>query len=310
MIAGATEIGLEITKKFKTFPTLISIEAVSELKEIKSTESEWHIGAAATLTQIEEKVAEEFPVLAKMLRVFGSRQIRNRATMGGNIVTASPIGDSAPVLLALDAKVIIANSQGERIVPIEQFFVSYRKTALQAGEVLKTIIVPRQSPSAQKALTRKTEWFKVSKRREMDISTVAACFVIDLDSQNTVRHARLAYGGVAAMPSRALKTEQALVGKTWKAETITDVLPLLESEFIPISDVRGDAQYRRYLVTSLLEKFFHGEPQQIVARKIIPKNTPLSRPPPHESAHKHVTGEAVYTDDQTVGRKMLEVWPV
>ena len=110
LIAGATELGLDITKRYKKFPTLISVEAVPELKEIKSTETEWHIGAAVTLTQIEEKMAEEFPALGDMLRVFGSRQIRNRATMGGNLVTASPIGDSAPVLLALDAKVVVASA--------------------------------------------------------------------------------------------------------------------------------------------------------------------------------------------------------
>ena len=111
LVAGATELGLDITKRFKRFPTLISVEAVPELNGIKSTETEWHIGAAATLTQIEEKMAEEFPMLGDMLRVFGSRLIRNRATMGGNLVTASPIGDSAPVLLALDAKVVIASLQ-------------------------------------------------------------------------------------------------------------------------------------------------------------------------------------------------------
>src|ERR1051325_7851371 len=168
LIAGATELGLDITKRYKRFPTLISVEAVPELNEIKSTDTEWHIGAAVTLTEIEEKTAEEFPALGDMLRVFGSRQIRNRATMGGNLVTASPIGDSAPALLALDAKVVLASLEGERALPIDQFFVAYRKTAMQAGEVLKTIIVPRGASRA--GLKRKNWWFKVSKRREMDIS--------------------------------------------------------------------------------------------------------------------------------------------
>src|SRR6185295_7714162 len=142
-------------------------------REIRSTDSEWEIGAAATLTEIEERMAEEFPALGDMLRVFGSRQIRNRATMGGNLVTASPIGDSAPVLMALDAKVVLVSLNGERTLPIDQFFVAYRKTALRGGEVLKTIIVPRGASAD--GLTRKKAWFKVSKRREMDISTVAAC---------------------------------------------------------------------------------------------------------------------------------------
>ncbi len=337
MIAGATELGLDITKRYKKFPALISVEAVPELKEIKKTDSEWHIGAAATLTEIEATVATEIPALDDMLRVFGSRQIRNRATMGGNIVTASPIGDSAPVLLALDAKVVIASLQSsagfqpaqeagkmpallsERVVPISEFFIAYRRTALQPGEVLKTIIVPRGVPA--KGLTRKCEWFKVSKRREMDISTVAGCFTVDLDGKKIVRNVRLAYGGVAAMPSRAKKTEAALLGKVWSEETIQEALPILQTEFTPISDVRGDAEFRRGLITSLLEKFFHSVSEGRVTRVPNFENQSLRlvelAPPkknvcavPHESAHKHVTGEAIYADDQTAFRPMLEVWPV
>ncbi|MDQ6630820.1 MAG: xanthine dehydrogenase small subunit, partial [Verrucomicrobiota bacterium] len=308
LIAGATELGLDITKKYKKFPTLISVEAILELKTIHCDNSKWTIGAAATLTEIDDVVGEEIPALRKMLRVFGSRQIRNRATMGGNIVTASPIGDSAPVLLALDAKIVLVSRDGERIIPIEQFFISYRKTALRDGEILKAILIPHTN--FPDGITQKSEWFKVSKRREMDISTVAACFNIELDSQNSVRRARLAFGGVAAMPSRAVKTEQALLGKFWNAETISAALPILEKEFSPISDVRGDAQYRKNLVTSLLEKFFHGETQEVFAQKIIPENKSSTRPLPHESAHKHVTGEAIYTDDQTAGKNILEVWPI
>src|SRR5207237_10914699 len=129
LIAGATELGLDISKRFKKFPTLISTEAVPELRDIRSDDSEWHIGAAVTLTEIEDKMGEEFPALGDMLRVFGSRQIRNRATMGGNLVTASPIGDSAPVLLALNARMVLVSMRGrERTVPISEFFVAYRKT--------------------------------------------------------------------------------------------------------------------------------------------------------------------------------------
>jgi xanthine dehydrogenase molybdopterin binding subunit/xanthine dehydrogenase small subunit len=318
LVAGATELGLDIAKRYKKFPTLISVEAVAELKEIKSTETEWHIGAAATLTQIEEKMAGEFPALGDMLRVFGSRLIRNRATMGGNLVTASPIGDSAPVLLALDAKVVLGSANGERTLPIDQFFVAYRKTALQPGEILKAIIVPRGI--SKPGLTRKCSWFKVSKRREMDISTVAACFTVDLDRQNVVRHARLAYGGVAAMPARARKTEQALLGKPWTTETIREALPILRAEFTPISDVRGSADYRSGLVTSLLEKFFHSVGDEVTSLHLKKESQSLltssptkkvaSRPPPHESAHKHVTGEAIYTDDPPAGKNFLEIWPV
>ena len=349
LIAGATELGLDISKRFKRFPVLISVEAVPELKEIQSSESEWRIGAAVTLTQIEERMADEFPALGNMLRVFGSRQIRNRATMGGNIVTASPIGDSAPLLLALDAKAELVSLESRtgvppvllstRTLPIQDFFVSYRRTALRPGEILKTIIVPRFA--SEPGVRRRCEWYKVSKRREMDISTVAACFTVDLDAGGIVRHARLAYGGVAAMPARAHKTEEALLGKRWCGQTVREVLPILETEFKPISDLRGSAEYRRGLITSLFEKFYFDAQDQtgrLVGRAgpsapclaasgalgpARPTNVPFRRdalisaatgggvrPPPHESAHKHVTGEAIYTDDQTSGKGMLEVWPV
>jgi len=312
LVAGATELGLEITKRYKKFSTLISTEAVAELKEIKKTDSGWHIGAAVTLTEIEDKLGAEYPMLGDMLRVFGSRQIRNRATMGGNIVTASPIGDSAPCLLALEAKVVLASGSGERTLPISEFFVAYRKTALQPGEVLKTIIIPRGVSTP--GLARKAAWFKVSKRREMDISTVAGAFVVDVDEQNIIRHARLGYGGVAAMPSRAKQAEAAFLGKVWCAETFQGVLPILRTEFAPISDVRGTAEYRSGLIVSLLEKFFAGQSERGVhiaaplesgsGLKVAPRAIP------HESAHKHVTGEAMYVDDQTCGKNFLEVWPV
>ena len=315
LIAGATELGLDITKRFKKFPTLISTEAVPELKAIKATDTEWHIGAAATLTEIDDQLAKEFPPLGDMLRVFGSRQIRNRATMGGNLVTASPIGDSAPVLLAFDAKLILASESGERTLPIGDFFVAYRKTALRADEVLKTIIIPRAV--APPGLICKSAWFKVSKRREMDISTVAGCFVVGLDSQNIVRHVRLGYGGVAAMSARALKTEAALMDKTWSEEAVQNALPVLRTEFKPISDVRGSADYRSGLITSLLEKFFYGTPEGRAARAPglnQPSGRAAPAPPdkniPHESGHKHATGEAIYTDDAAARKDMLEIWPV
>ena len=264
LIAGATEVGLDISKRLKKFPVLISLEAVPELKEIQGTGSEWRIGAAVALTEIEERMVGEFAALGDMLRVFGSRQIRNRATMGGNIVTASPIGDSAPLLLALDAQVVLASLDSgtgerrspvsERTLPISEFFVGYRRTALRPGEVLKTIVVPRYSP--EPGFTRRCEWFKVSKRRELDISTVAACFKVDLDAGGVVRHARLAYGGVAAMPTRALRAEAALLGKRWCDETVRQVLPVLGAEFTPISDLRGSAEYRRALIIGLFEKFY------------------------------------------------------
>src|SRR6266513_1792955 len=303
LIAGATELGLDISKRFKKFPTLISVEAVPELTQISNTEKEWHVGGAATLTAIQEQLGAEFPALADMLYLFGSRQIRNRATMGGNLVTASPIGDSAPVLLALDASVVLASATREHTVALQDFFIAYRKTALEPGEVLKTIIIPRIKK-------RRTKFYKVTKRREMDISTVAGCFMIELDGKNVVKHARIALGGVALPPVRARKTEEALIGKKWDSKTLMSILPVLEREFEPISDVRGSKSYRQRLVTSLFTKFFHDDDRalQDVPIKSGPRQT--NRPQPHESGHKHVTGEAIYVDDATIEHEVLEVWPV
>ena len=293
LIAGATDLGLEISKRFQKFSVLISIEAVAELNEVSSTEKEWRIGAATTLTKLDDLLGTEFPEIRDMLSVFGSRQIRNRATLGGNLVTASPIGDSAPVLLALDASVVVASAAGERVLPLDEFFVAYRKTALQSGEILKSIIIPR--PEAGIEMRRR--FYKVSKRREMDISTVAACFIFALDGNGIITKARMGYGGVAALPVRARKTEAALIGKPWRESTCDDVIPLLENEFTPISDVRGSAVYRQRVIVNLLRKFFADEQRPTANNKITRFLSP--RPEalqPHESAHKHVTGEAIYVD--------------
>jgi xanthine dehydrogenase molybdopterin binding subunit/xanthine dehydrogenase small subunit len=306
LIAGATELGLEITKKFKRFATLISLEAIPELNAMSSTADEWTIGAAANLTRLDEALGAEYPELRAMLLLFGSRQIRNRATLGGNLVTASPIGDSAPVLLALEAKVVLASAAGERTLPLEEFFVSYRQTALAPAEILKSVLIPRIAPEARSV----RRFYKVSKRREMDISTVAGAFAVSLGESGTIVRARLAFGGVAALPARARQTEQALIEKPWRPETGEEVLPILASEFTPISDVRGSAAYRAQLIRTLLRKFFADEPGEPSSKKITRQLPERDDAPPHESGHKHVTGEAIYVDDVAQPARMLEVWPV
>ena len=319
LVAGATELGLDITKRFQKFPVLISLEAVSELRAIRQSRDTWSIGAAATLTEIEEKVAPEFPPLQTLLRLFGSRQIRNRATMGGNLVTASPIGDSAPFLLAHDARVSITG-RGPREISLERFFTGYRQTALQEREVLTEILLPRGVVC--RTAKRRSVFYKVSKRREMDIATVAACFVLEIDRDDTLRHVRIAFGGVAPMPKRARETEQAITGRKWNEKTRAKALEVLATEFTPISDVRGSADFRRSLVTSLLDKFFQEEVADGLANVTRVTFTSTVRSlqsamdsglvtpggAPHESAHQHVTGEALYVDDQADG--LLEVWPV
>jgi xanthine dehydrogenase iron-sulfur cluster and FAD-binding subunit A len=174
------------------------------------------------------------------------------------LATASPIGDLAPVLLALDAQVRLAGSQGERFVPLAQFFTGYRQTQLQPGEVIVAVRIPR-GPAAG-ASQRLSSSYKVGKRGTDDISIVAAAFTIDLDAQQRVVQARLAYGGVAATPVRAIAIEQDLLGQPWTHATIRQLQPRLYETFTPLDDVRGSADYRRHLVANLLEKFFVEHP--------------------------------------------------
>jgi xanthine dehydrogenase large subunit len=332
LVAGATELGLKITKRFQSFPTLISLEGVAELTVLEPADTHWRVGATVTLTQIWDALGKEFPVLASMLRWFGSRQIRNRATLGGNLATASPIGDSAPVLLALDASLVLESAKGARVVPLSEFFVGYRRTQLQAGEIIREVLLPRARAEADRG-REFTRFYKVSRRREMDISTVAGCFRIQLDTSGRIRLARVVYGGVAPTPVRATDVEAALVGKEWNRDTVTAVAEVLDRQFTPISDVRGSAQYRSALVVELLEKFFadtqsgqsdlsrhsasvkmsscsSGE-AEVDSSGRLPVAPALGSPtPPHESAHKHVSGAAYYTDDAVPSADRLEVWPI
>ncbi|MBS0633296.1 MAG: xanthine dehydrogenase molybdopterin binding subunit [Verrucomicrobia bacterium] len=311
LVAGATEIGVELNKKFKAFPVLISTEGVGELTQITATPGAWRIGAAATLTAIEEKVAPEYPSLAKMLRVFAARQIRNRATLGGNLATASPIGDSAPVLMSLDASLVLASATSERTVALADFFTGYRQTVLKADEIIREIVLPRSAPAA--GLTRRVDFVKVSHRVELDISIVAGAFRVDVDAAGIVREARLAYGGVAERTKRVLKAEAALIGKELSDASVSEIL---RGEFAPIDDVRSGAAYRRGLVVTLWEKFAAGERSAVHDEAVTFK---ASMPWPvedgtrslrHDSAVGHVTGGARYVDDTAQRRPMLDVWPV
>ena len=313
LVAGATEIGVEITKKFKDFPLLVSTEGIAELTAIHRTAVGWRIGAAATLTAIEESVAPHHPPLAKMLRVFAARQIRNRATLGGNLATASPIGDSAPLLMVFDATLVLASADGEREVALEEFFTDYRKTALRPGEIIKEIVLPAfETPEG---LTRRANFIKVSHRQELDISIVVGAFCLDTDAAGIVRRARIAYGGVADRTRRAARAETALTGRSVD-DAAGDVAEILRGEFTPIDDVRGSADYRSGLVVSLWEKFLSGEPSGIhegevdYAFKGAWPVDDATRRIRHESAVGHVTGRAMYVGDTAANRLMLEVCPV
>jgi xanthine dehydrogenase molybdopterin binding subunit/xanthine dehydrogenase small subunit len=312
LIAGGTEIGVEINKQQLRCPRLVSTEAVPELREIRQTDAAWHLGSAAPLTAIEEALGGVFPSFGKMLWLFGFRQLRNRATLGGSLATASPIGDAAPVLLSLDAMLLLVSEEdGERLVPVQDFFIGYRRSALRPGEIIRTIIVPKAPPDGA---TRRTEFYKVSKRREMDISAVSAAFCVGLDTQDRVAFARIAFGGVAAMPARARRAEAALLGRSL-GEAQAAVIAALAEDFSPISDRRGSAAYRRGVIAGLWEKFVRGEsgPQDVrgdFSTRAVWEVDSVSRALPHESGAGHATGRAQFVDDVAQRRPMLEIWPV
>lgn len=254
LVAGATDLGLELSWHRQHYPVMISLEAVAELKGIEQTAESVTIGAAVPLSHIEDQLWGVFPCLDEMLHWFAARQVRNRATLGGNIGTASPIGDLPPVLLALDATVRLVSATGDRVLPLRDFFKGYRVTDLQPGEVIASINIPKTLPSG--ATRRISQSYKIGKRGTDDISIVAAAFVVDVDDGNQIIQARLAYGGVAATPIRAIAVEDMLVGRSWDLATVQTVKPALREAFTPLTDLRGSAEYRQRLVANLFEKFF------------------------------------------------------
>lgn len=250
LVAGGTDVALEVTKRHRALPVVIGLEGVDALRGIEEIDGGWRVGATTTLTRLDEELGGELPALRKMLRVFGSRQIRSRATLGGNLVNASPIGDLPPVLVALDATAIAVGSQGTRRIPMTAFFTGYRQTALAPDEILLAVELPRPDRALR------TGSYKVSKRRELDISTVSAGMAVRV-CEGRVEELRLAYGGVAPRAAaRAERTERALVGGPWTRAAVEQALPLLAEDFAPIDDLRGSARYRTLLVRNMLLGFY------------------------------------------------------
>ena len=265
LVAGGTDVVVEINQRDARWPLLLALEGVAELRTLVLGDDVVEIGAGVSLSDLEHRLGGALPLLDELFPLFSSRLIRNRATLGGNLANASPIGDSPPALLALDAQVELTSLSGARIVPLAEFFVGYRKTVLVPGELLTKVLVPRRRPTH-------AHFYKVSKRVLDDISTVAAGFAIDLDEHARVTRARLAYGGVAATPIRARAAEDALIGQTWTRESVAAIAPLITNACTPMADHRGSADYRRAMIVRLLEKFW-AETQ--AGRRLGPQPPPV-----------------------------------
>jgi xanthine dehydrogenase small subunit len=252
LVAGSTDWGVEVNLRGMRAPLLVAVDRLPELRELSIGADEIRIGAALTLTEIERRLDGEVPLLADVWPQFASRLIRNGATLGGNLGTGSPIGDTPPALLALEAQLVLASASGERVVPIGDYFTGYRRSVRASDELIKEIRIPRP-------LAGLTAFHKIAKRRFDDISSVAVAFALDV-ADGVVRRACIGLGGVAATPVRALATEAALVGQPWSEETVRTVSGVLSKEGTPLDDHRASASYRAAMLGQALLKMHAQNP--------------------------------------------------
>lgn len=247
LLAGGTDLGLEFSKERKAFPVTISTRNVAELQRIDDGKEALTLGACVTYTDALPFIEAAWPSFATLIRRIGSRQIRNVGTIGGNIGNASPIGDTPPCLIALDATLRLHGSGGAREIALEDFFLDYRQTDLAPDEVIEAVRIPKLADG------QAFRTYKISKRYDQDISAVIGAFRLTIEA-GTVTDARVAFGGMAATPRRATRVEAALIGRPWTAETARDAGNAMADDFEPIDDHRASARYRLRVAGNLLER--------------------------------------------------------
>ena len=249
LLCGGTDTGLLVSKDRQKLNEVIYTTHVSELLEIEETGTSITFGAAVTYSELLPYVERLFPSFATLVTRIGSVQIRNVGTIGGNIGNASPIGDTLPCLIALDATILLCSKAGERELPIDEFFLGYRKTDLRKGEFIKAVRIPKLGP------TQKFRTYKISKRYDQDISAVIGAYRIEFKGK-IVSEARIAYGGMAATPKRGKGCEATLTGKPWNAETMHLTSSMIVKDYQPISDFRAGKDYRLKVAANLFERLF------------------------------------------------------
>jgi xanthine dehydrogenase small subunit len=250
LVAGSTDWGVEVNIRGVRAPFAIGIDRLPELRTLDVADDVVEIGAALSLSEVERSLAGRIPLLDKMFPQFASRLIRNGATIGGNLGTGSPIGDTPPALLALEAVVVLASVEGDREVPLADYFTGYRQTVKRDGELIRAVRIPLP-------LSDVTAFHKIAKRRFDDISSVAVGFALDV-RDGVVTKARIGLGGVAATPIRALATEAALEGRPWSAEVVREAAAVMRAEGTPLDDHRASAAYRTATLGTALLKL-HAE---------------------------------------------------
>ncbi len=251
VIGAATDLGVVHNKGKIRLQRLVSLHLQEDLYRIRKSAGRVSIGARVSLTDLRAFVKESIPEFARFLDLFASPQIKNVATLVGNVGNASPIADTPPFLLVSDAQISVAGPKGKRKIPLEKFYLGYRKTALRSGEIITAVDFAIPSKTESLAL------YKVSQRKDLDISAVNAAFRATWANagKSMLRSIRIAYGGVAATPLRARKTEAFLTGKTLSTDLLHQAFHSLHGEMTPLSDLRGTDAFRRVLVENLLAKF-------------------------------------------------------
>ena len=262
LIAGATDVGLWVTKGLRDIAPVAFLGQCEDLKGVIVSEEEVIIGAMTNLNALQEAIAPLHPSFAAMIERYGSVQVRNAATIGGNIANGSPIGDGTPALIALEARLHLRHGKNRRDIALEDFFLEYSKQDRAPGEFVERITFPRQAD--------RLRCYKLSKRFDQDISAVCGCISIRLDDDGIVQEARIAFGGMAGTPKRASLAEAALTGKSWSQSKVDAAADAMAQDFTPLSDMRASANYRLKAAQNMLRRYWledNGEQVSVLEAK-------------------------------------------
>ena len=260
IVAGSTDVGLWVTKQMRQLNPVVFINHLTELQTITAGEYGIAIGAGVTYTKAFEVLARKVPALAGLINRIGGEQVRNMGTIGGNIANGSPIGDSPPPLIALGATVKLRSAAGTRMLRLEDYFIAYGRQDRKAGEFVESVFVPYPAEGTQFAV------YKISKRRDEDISALCGAFHLALDASGNVADIRIAFGGMAGTPKRARTVEAELIGKSWTEAMVTAARAAFDADYTPLTDWRASAEYRQLTAKNLLIRFYletAGAPQEL-----------------------------------------------
>lgn len=249
LLAGCTDIGLWVNKQFRELGDIIYLGNVTELKQVSVDGGYLAIGAAVPLNDAFRAIAQYYPQIKEQWERFASVPIRNAGTLGGNIANGSPIGDSMPWLITLKSSVKLASHEGSRTIPLEQLYVDYMRKSMNPDDILESVLVPVSQPSVE------FRTYKLSKRYDSDISAVCAAFAIQFDKKR-ISDARIAYGGMAAIPKRAYAAEASLIGEVWNEKTAVKAINEIQNDFTPLTDMRASADNRLQSAKNLLYRFY------------------------------------------------------